>query len=93
MADEHCNLIDLGLEGWEAVAAAQQLLVAAYWQVDVCRQTQSDAPAGKYSQEFCMQLRNVRGIAETEAAGLVFVGGGSVGKRRHKVNRFEPNGL
>lgn len=40
-----------------------------------------------------MQLRNVSGIAETEAAGLVFVGGGSVGKRRHKVNRFERNGL
>lgn len=55
-------------------------------------QTQSDAQAGKYSREFCMRLRNASGIAETEAApppGLVFVGGGSVGKRRHKVNRFE----
>lgn len=31
-------------------------------------QTQSDAQAGKYSREFCMQLRNVSGIAETEAA-------------------------
>lgn len=93
MPDNHCNFNDLGLEGWDAVAAAQWLLVAAYWQVDVCRQTQSDAPAGKYSSELCMQLRNVGGIAETEAAGLVFVGVGSVGKRRHKVNRFEQNGL
>lgn len=31
-------------------------------------QTQSDAQAGKYSREFCMRLRNARGIAETEAA-------------------------